>query len=453
MVSGFDGKPKGFCYAEFAEPNALRKALDMSGTQLAGRTVRISVAEPPKAGEQGRSGGDWTRKGPLEDLPGRSGSRPSDRGDRGSSTPVDSGRDWGDMRGSKFAPSVPVSPALGSARSTGGFGGGFDRDGPSSARAGGFRDRDFSPAGGPPPAEDRDWGAARGGRFAPTLTMERRPSNMRPEVPERKASESDSASTWRRAAPPSASATPLAGSPSSEDVPGTSTPPTPAAPFERKRLQLAPRSASSTSVTSEASPATPSSRANVFGAATPVDTAAREQALLDARIEKERAQAEERRAKAEADAQAKKDADEAAAAAAGPGEEKPESKSDKELNWRMRDAKIAEKKSANPGREWKRPAGPHAGLTDQQPTAPSSGIANAAEQREKAGSPTSSASSGTAPRQIAKNQGIRKEGFSYSNIAGKSQVPPTRPMTTGEIIPENTPVQAAAKEAETNGSQ
>ena len=46
MVSGFDGKPKGFCYAEFAEPAALRKALDMSGTQLAGRTVRISVAEP-----------------------------------------------------------------------------------------------------------------------------------------------------------------------------------------------------------------------------------------------------------------------------------------------------------------------------------------------------------------------------------------------------------------------
>ena len=46
MVSGFDGKPKGFCYAEFAEPAGLRKALDMSGTQLAGRTVRISVAEP-----------------------------------------------------------------------------------------------------------------------------------------------------------------------------------------------------------------------------------------------------------------------------------------------------------------------------------------------------------------------------------------------------------------------
>lgn len=46
MVTGFDGKSKGFCYAEFAEADMLRHALTMSGAQLGGRTVRISVAEP-----------------------------------------------------------------------------------------------------------------------------------------------------------------------------------------------------------------------------------------------------------------------------------------------------------------------------------------------------------------------------------------------------------------------
>lgn len=50
MVSGYDGKPKGFCYAEFPEPEMLRTALELSGQQLAGRTIRISVAEPRKCG-------------------------------------------------------------------------------------------------------------------------------------------------------------------------------------------------------------------------------------------------------------------------------------------------------------------------------------------------------------------------------------------------------------------
>jgi translation initiation factor 4B len=45
-VSGYDGKPKGFCYAEFAEPDMLKAALDLSGSDLGGRAVRIGVAEP-----------------------------------------------------------------------------------------------------------------------------------------------------------------------------------------------------------------------------------------------------------------------------------------------------------------------------------------------------------------------------------------------------------------------
>ena len=46
MVNDFSGKPKGFCYAEFPGPEMLQKALDLTGTTLAGRNVRVSVAEP-----------------------------------------------------------------------------------------------------------------------------------------------------------------------------------------------------------------------------------------------------------------------------------------------------------------------------------------------------------------------------------------------------------------------
>ena len=45
LVTEFGGKSKGFCYAEFPEAEMLRSALALSGAQLGGRTVRISVAE------------------------------------------------------------------------------------------------------------------------------------------------------------------------------------------------------------------------------------------------------------------------------------------------------------------------------------------------------------------------------------------------------------------------
>lgn len=48
-VTGFDGKSKGFCYAEFAEAEMLRHALTMSGAQLGNRAIRVSVAEPRKS--------------------------------------------------------------------------------------------------------------------------------------------------------------------------------------------------------------------------------------------------------------------------------------------------------------------------------------------------------------------------------------------------------------------
>lgn len=40
------GKPKGFGYVEFPSQDKLKDALARSMTQMGGRTLRISVAEP-----------------------------------------------------------------------------------------------------------------------------------------------------------------------------------------------------------------------------------------------------------------------------------------------------------------------------------------------------------------------------------------------------------------------
>ncbi|KAB8277762.1 hypothetical protein BDV30DRAFT_183436 [Aspergillus minisclerotigenes] len=55
--------PKGFGYVEFETVDGLKKALDLSGATLQGRTIRVSIAEPPK--ERDVKEFDWTRKGPL----------------------------------------------------------------------------------------------------------------------------------------------------------------------------------------------------------------------------------------------------------------------------------------------------------------------------------------------------------------------------------------------------
>lgn len=41
-------RPKGFGYVEFGTKDGLLAALDLNGSQLAGRPVRINVAEPRK---------------------------------------------------------------------------------------------------------------------------------------------------------------------------------------------------------------------------------------------------------------------------------------------------------------------------------------------------------------------------------------------------------------------
>jgi len=43
-----EDRPKGFGYVEYGSLEGLVKALELGGSQLAGRNVRVSVAEPRK---------------------------------------------------------------------------------------------------------------------------------------------------------------------------------------------------------------------------------------------------------------------------------------------------------------------------------------------------------------------------------------------------------------------
>ncbi|ORE04960.1 RNA-binding domain-containing protein [Rhizopus microsporus var. microsporus] len=64
-------RPKGFGYVEFEDLDSLKKALEFSGESIHGRSIRISVAEPPRETDRVRQPDrtdvdSWRRKEPLE---------------------------------------------------------------------------------------------------------------------------------------------------------------------------------------------------------------------------------------------------------------------------------------------------------------------------------------------------------------------------------------------------
>lgn len=114
----------------------------------------------------------------------------------------------------------------------------------------------------------------------------------------------------------------------------------------------------------------------------------------------------------------------------------------------MGEAKIVEEKSANPKKEWRRPSGPNAGLTNSQASAPQSQIAKKTGSSTTQGDATKvGAPAPKASRQIEKNAGVRKEGFSYSNVAKGGNKPPTKPLASDNIVPDNVPVKSASSPA------
>ncbi|EKG16390.1 hypothetical protein MPH_06359 [Macrophomina phaseolina MS6] len=293
-----DHKPKGFGYVEFGSVDGLKKALALSGTQFQGRNIRVSVAEPPKERADTRVFDDWTRKGPLPPLAGE---RPRGGGytrnfDSGAS---DAGSDRGSRRG------------------------GFESDGRVRDFGNWERKGPLSPVN-PPPRETREphdrkaspsWGEGRSG--SETSRPPRRDFSEGRPVQERQPTAPELDNSWRdRMRPAETAKSPVA-------TPDASTPSSPVAkptaPAGRPRLNLQKRTVSETPAAP--SPAVASdAKASPFGAARPIDTAAKER-----EIEEKRQLALRQKKEADEKAREEKKAKESSAKAekaASKGEEK-----------------------------------------------------------------------------------------------------------------------------------
>ncbi|WVF65950.1 hypothetical protein IAT40_000688 [Kwoniella sp. CBS 6097] len=318
------GKPKGFGYVEFPSKDNLKAALDRSGQSIQGRTIRVNVAEPPAQRRDAPSSAaeesnQWRRSGPL---PSRA-DAPTPARRTSSFSPAEPGpdRDWSAARGARFTP-APPAPAH--------SGGDFRRE-----TSGAGRVREPLP---PSHADETDqWRSKKPmGELKPTPSGRDVPPHQRPGLESGQSSPglADTESTWSRGTkvrapvalePPvrastnspgedqrdwrSPRATPAASQPGSAD--GGSPRLAPPAPQERRRLQLAPRSVPATPSTAgsaDSEAAAPSGRASIFGAAKPIDSAAKEAAAAAKLAQRD----EERKKAREAELAKQKEEDEKA---------------------------------------------------------------------------------------------------------------------------------------------
>ncbi|KAL2753283.1 hypothetical protein ACRALDRAFT_2043737 [Sodiomyces alcalophilus JCM 7366] len=308
-------RPKGFAYAEFATLDGLKAALQYDGESFQGRNIRITIADPPRGGhgESTRDLSDWTRKGPLADLPSRGGDRrPSEFGERRSREPADDGRvrDFGnwERKGPLPPPERPTT-----------------RDGSYPPSADGGRSDSFRGGRRLSPAA---WGEGQG---PPRHDRSRPPRDDRPE---RAPTAAEKDMQWRASMRPNP--------PPAQSRDGSEAPTSPSAgpaavlaPTGRPRLNLQKRTVSETAEVLSPS-ITGDAKSSPFGAARPIDTAQREkeveerrqQQLKAKREAEEKAKEERRLAKeaaekeaAEKAEQALKAEEEAKAAAAQKAEE------------------------------------------------------------------------------------------------------------------------------------
>jgi translation initiation factor 4B len=336
-------KPKGFAYAEFQTADGLKKALTLDATPFEGRPMRIKVADPPRGGDRERTDSSrdlsvWERKGPLPDI----------QRSRGPA-------DFGERRPSRDPAATATTPDDGKVRDFNNW----ERRGPLSPRDAPPMERQMSREGSRSrnehlPRTDSfrnrkapaTWGEGRppteeGARGPPRRDFSDRPDRPdrperaeraeRPERPERTATAAEKDMQWRdRMRPDPPAKSPEQSRPGSEAPPSpaisTSTPavqspgPVSGASATRPRLNLQKRTVSEAVETPSA--AGGDSKASPFGAARPIDTAARERAVEEKRQQavKEKREAEE---KAKEDrriakeAAAKTEAESGAAAAAG----------------------------------------------------------------------------------------------------------------------------------------
>ncbi|KAJ7510276.1 hypothetical protein B0H11DRAFT_1701456, partial [Mycena galericulata] len=281
IIKDREDKPKGFGYIEFEDLDSLKEALAKSGSNFSGRTIRVSVAEPPK--ERPGFGGfeddskfdnPWRRDGPL---PPSSNSRDSSRrrfdgpstGDRPHPSISEGPSDWRSSRPARAAPLDTTTDSSSYKRKGSGF---------------------TTPDGQPSPA-DREEVWSIGSKFKPAPTASEEPgsgsrfgSRGRSDMGPSKdpiTEETD----WRSARPKPVSRTSVS--------PNSSTPATPH--LNRRKLELLPRSGNASAAPSPLSspkmgptpPVSAAPRSSPFGAAKPVDVSSREKEVAE-RVEKDR---------------------------------------------------------------------------------------------------------------------------------------------------------------------
>ncbi|KAK4115273.1 hypothetical protein N656DRAFT_766523 [Canariomyces notabilis] len=278
-------RPKGFAYAEFADVEGLKTALTRDGMTFQGRSIRIKVADPPRGGFERTDSArelDWSqRRGPLADVPSRGGDRRGpDFGERRGPRefqPSDDGKVRDFSNWERRGPLSPLSPPERPESREG------SRPRTNEGRSESFRGtRRASPAA---------WGPGEGRQDG--SRPPRREFADRPERPERVPTAAEKETNWRSLMRPDAPAK----SPGQSHE-GTEAPPSPAAsaaaqPSGRPKLQLTKRTVSEAADTTPAAATTTDSKASPFGAARPIDTAAREREVEERRL-REKKEAEER---------------------------------------------------------------------------------------------------------------------------------------------------------------
>ncbi|KAK8108590.1 RNA recognition domain-containing protein [Apiospora sp. TS-2023a] len=271
-------RPKGFAYAEFKDVEGLKQALTLDGESFQGRNIRIKIADPPKNSDRMGGGGEardlssWERKGPLADVPGRTNERRNDFGEArerrgpmrdagGFGDEAKPSRDFSNLSWERRGPLSPLpqaerSESRGSSRAP---------RAPEANRTESFNnERRASPA---------TWGEGRAaeGSRPPRREFSERPE--RPDRPERTPTAAELDNQWRTHMKPDHKSP-------EQSQHGSEAPSSPAGPA--------------------AAPAPVDPKANPFGAARPIDTAAKEREIAE---KKEQAAKE----KKEADEKAKED--------------------------------------------------------------------------------------------------------------------------------------------------
>lgn len=287
-----EDRPKGFGYVEFNTREGLVAAIEMNGSQLSGRNIRINVADPPKDRGEERTLGEWRRTGPLPTLEntGRRGSERGgfgDRGDRGGYGDRDRmGSESGD-RVDRRQSAYEGSDKLRNLDK-------WERTGPlppSTPTASEHRPRSGERNDRGEPREFRRRSPAPSAEGTPKREYRERPAIERqPTAPERD-------NEWRRGARPDPPAPQRTSTAPSSPVAATTRP-----RLELKKRSEHPIEPALTSATSDSS-----SKPNPFGAARPIDTSQRDKeveerrlAALAAKRAKDEKAREERKARAAA---------------------------------------------------------------------------------------------------------------------------------------------------------